>query len=55
MPVPRTPGNDIYFNPNIDTETHTRFNQQIFVPQSYEFQDEQTRSEHREESMRGEN
>lgn len=55
VPVPRTPGNDIYFNPNIDTETHTRFNQQIFVPQSYEFHDEQTRSEHREESIKGEN
>ncbi|WP_421084844.1 hypothetical protein [Rothia nasimurium] len=56
--IPRTPNNDIYFNPHIDTETHTRFNQHIFVPQnepSYEFHDEETSTEHREESLRGEN
>ena len=56
--VPRTPGNDIYFNPHIDTETQTRFNQHIFVPNNepaYEYHDEQTNSDHYQEAIRGEN
>lgn len=55
--VPRTPGNDIYFNPNIDTQTQTRFNQHIFIPANeptYEYHEEQTTTEHYQEATRGE-